>query len=388
MAFPHYASNTNRLPSSIPSEDQLKTFITSFVGAYRNHGGKVKNPHPTITKGVMDTAEAISQAYYAAGNQAKAVPQMLLVVLTNRNAEIYQRVKKNCDCKFGIMSQCVQAGNVQKNSPQYCSNVLMKFNCKLGGTTSTVKHSDKEDKNKGKRIPLKTDTMIIGADVSHPGPGAPTTSMAALTMSMDQTCSRYAAAVQSNGYRVEMLSSANIMEMVPPLLDYWMKNVSNGKLPPHVYYFRDGVSEGQYTALLKQEVADLKKAMSQAAGGKSPYQPKFTVVVAEKRHHIRFFPSPGPSTSDKNGNPVPGTIVDRDVTHPFENDVYLCSHAAIQGTARPTHYTMLMDEMKVSTDDFQTLLYDHCYGYQRATTPVSLCEFDKCFKNVASANLC
>ena len=98
-----------------------------------------------------------------------------------------------------------------------------------------------------------------------------------------------------------------------------------------------------------------------------------TVVVAEKRHHIRFFPPQGPA-GDKNGNPVPGTLVEHDVTHPWENDIYLCSHVAIQGTARPTHYHMLMDEADVPVGDFQTLLYDHCYQYQRATTPVSLCK--------------
>jgi len=95
--------------------------------------------------------------------------------------------------------------------------------------------------------------------------------------------------------------------------------------------------------------------------------------VAEKRHHIRFFPPAGPA-SDKNGNPVPGVIVDRDVTHPFDNDVYLCSHSAIQGTARPTHYSIIMDEMGVDVDKFQAMLYESCYQYQRATTPVSLCK--------------
>lgn len=100
---------------------------------------------------------------------------------------------------------------------------------------------------------------------------------------------------------------------------------------------------------------------------------KFTVIVAEKRHHIRFFPT-GPPASDKNGNPVPGTLVERDVTHPFEYDFYLCSHAAIQGTARPTHYHILMDECAIKGDGFQKMLYEHSYQYMRATTPVSLCK--------------
>ena len=98
-----------------------------------------------------------------------------------------------------------------------------------------------------------------------------------------------------------------------------------------------------------------------------------TVVVAEKRHHIRFFPPQG-MAGDKNGNPVPGTLVEHDVTHPWENDIYLCSHVAIQGTARPTHYHMLLDEANLPVEKFQTLLYEHCYQYQRATTPVSLCK--------------
>ena len=59
-------------------------------------------------------------------------------------------------------------------------------------------------------------------------------------------------------------------------------------------------------------------------------------------------------------------------THPFENDVYLASHVAIQGTARPTHYHILIDEANVPVDRFQALLYKYYYQYQRATTPASL----------------
>ena len=94
------------------------------------------------------------------------------------------------------------------------------------------------------------------------------------------------------------------------------------------------------------------------------------MVVAEKRHHIRFFPQG--KGGDQNGNPLPGVVVDHDVTHPFENDIYLCSHRAIQGTARPTHYHMLMDEANVPVDEFQKMLYEQCYQYIRSTTPVSL----------------
>lgn len=100
-------------------------------------------------------------------------------------------------------------------------------------------------------------------------------------------------------------------------------------------------------------------------------QVNFTVIIAEKRHHIRIFPERG-LAADKNGNPVPGTLVDRDVTEPFGYDFYLNSHSAIQGTARPTHYTVIMDEEQMKPDQLQTMVYEHVYQYMRATTPVSL----------------
>ena len=214
--------------------------------------------------------------------------------------------------------------------------------------------------------------MIIGADVSHPAPGGGVgASIAALSVSMDRLGARYLAGVETNGFRVEMITPTNLDILLQPLVQHWMTNVGGGRLPQHVYYFRDGVSEGQYGALLNQELADIKRVFEQV--GKGVGMPKFTVVVAEKRHHIRFFPPRGPA-ADRNMNPVPGVLVDKDVTHPFENDIYLCSHAAIQGTARPTHYQVLMDEAHVDVDQFQTLLYTHCYQFQRATTPVSLCK--------------
>ena len=98
-------------------------------------------------------------------------------------------------------------------------------------------------------------------------------------------------------------------------------------------------------------------------------QGKFIVIVASKRHHIRFFPG---SAGDKNGNPHPGTLVERDVTHPFEYDFYLNSHSAIQGTARPVHYHVLIDEIGLDANKLQKMIYEHSYQYMRSTTPVSL----------------
>jgi eukaryotic translation initiation factor 2C len=123
---------------------------------------------------------------------------------------------------MGLTFTVMQVNHVRKCQAQYCSNVAMKVNAKLGGASCKV-FAPK---------PFFTrPTMIIGADVSHAGPGSDQPSVAALTMSFDTVASRYAAAVQTNGYRVEMITETNINNMMMPLFNQWTKRVNgdNGK---------------------------------------------------------------------------------------------------------------------------------------------------------------
>jgi len=55
---------------------------------------------------------------------------------------------------------------------------------------------------------------------------------------------------------------------------------------------------------------------------------KFTVIVTKKRYYIRFFPLISPA-ANKNDNLIPSIIVDRNITYPFENNIYLYSYVAI-----------------------------------------------------------
>lgn len=64
----------------------------------------------------------------------------------------------------------------------------------------------------------------------------------------------------------------------------------------------------------------MKRLLKEAFGARGS-SIKWTVVICGKRHHIRFFPKErDASAGDKNDNPLPGTLVERDVTHPFEYD--------------------------------------------------------------------
>ncbi|KAI9834225.1 MAG: hypothetical protein M1819_003063 [Sarea resinae] len=339
-------------------------FIREFIKIYQGHGGVVENKNPIIVEGISDAAKAVEATWNQAGNQANMRPQILLFMVADKNAFHYTRIKKSCDCRFGVVSQVVQNAHVQKCNAQYISNVCMKINAKLGGCTSKV----------GKKPPtghFAVPTMIIGADVSHPSPGSDAPSMAAMTVSLDKYCARYAAGCETNGHRVEMITTANIDCILRSLIMNWVTTTGGGRYPTNIFYFRDGVSEGQYLKVINEEVKDIKALINEMTDGE--IMPKFIVTVASKRHHIRFFPKTTDRVAaDRNGNPVPGTLVERDVTHPFEYDFYLNAHSAIQGTARPVHYHVLMDEAGIPVNEFQNMIYECSYQYMRSTTPVSL----------------
>jgi hypothetical protein len=104
------------------------------------------------------------------------------------------------------------------------------------------------------------------------------------------------------------------------------------------------------------------------------YLPPVTFVVVQKRHHTRLFPEVHGrrDMTDKSGNILPGTVKDRQICHPTEFYFYLCSHAGIQGTSRPTHYHVLYDENHFTADELQTLTNNLCYIYARCTHAVSV----------------
>ncbi|KAL1654443.1 Protein argonaute [Didymella pomorum] len=355
-----------------PPPAQVESFVQKFVQIYESHGG-VFAAHPQHGKkpwigpgNLADGGELVAKAWNQTGNRYNQMPSLLLFIVNDRNIDVYRRIKKSCDIRFGVPSQVLQAKHVMSASPQYISNVCMKVNAKLGGATCVAKSALIPRLNpKFASIP----TMVVGADVSHPAPGAGSdqaASFAAITVSADPFFAKYWADVQTNGNRVEMITTTNVKDHFGPMAKNWMQRLGSGRAPQRVLFIRDGVSEGQYASVLMEEVRDMKEFFAQLGGN----VPKFTVVIAGKRHHVRFFPDAG--KGDRNGNPLPGTLVETGCTHPFEFDFYLCSHVAIKGTARPIHYHCILNEDEWQAAELQQFIFEHSYHYARSTTPVSM----------------
>ncbi|KAL4764405.1 putative eukaryotic translation initiation factor eIF-2C4 [Aspergillus foveolatus] len=319
--------------------------------AYSGHDGTVKT-RPIVLELREDTGEVIKKLYNATGVRFQRDPQLLAVIVPAKNSFTYSRIKKSCDCRWGMPSQVMHSAQVAKNNPQCMSNVLVKINAKLGGTTARAVPRVSE-------AALKRRSMIIGADVSHIPTGVSLPSLAAMSVCMGQFGGRYWGACEANGGRVEIIAPANLEVMLTPLIREWMSTVGEGRGPDNIQH------------VLRQEIPDIKAILMKLTQDR--WKGKFTVVITNKRHHLRAFPRPGDyNSADKNGNPLPGTLIERDVTSPHDWDFLLYSHIALQGTSRPVHYHVVLDEIKHRPQELENMIYDHCYQYMRSTTSVSL----------------
>lgn len=285
--------------------------------------------------------------------------QLVVVVLPGKTP-VYAEVKRVGDTVLGMATQCVQAKNVNKTSPQTLSNLCLKINVKLGGVNSILVPSIRPKV-------FSEPVIFLGADVTHPPAGDnKKPSIAAVVGSQDAHPSRYAATVRVQAHRVEIIQELSTMVKDHLMMFY----KSTGGYKPHrVILYRDGVSEGQFLAVLQHELTAIREACIEL---EPDYKPGITFIVVQKRHHTRLFCADKKEQSGKSGNIPAGTTVDIGITHPTEFDFYLCSHQGIQGTSRPSHYHVLWDDNRFDADELQQLTYQLCHTYVRCTRSVSI----------------
>ncbi|KAI5603005.1 hypothetical protein BDE02_01G190600 [Populus trichocarpa] len=310
-------------------------------------------------------------------NQKGKQLQLLIIILPDFSGS-YGKIKRICETELGIVSQCCQPQQAKKLSKQYLENVALKINVKAGGRNTVLNDAIQ------RRIPNVTDlpTIIFGADVTHPQPGEDSSpSIAAVVASMDwPEVTKYRGLVSAQAHREEIIQDLYKKYQDPQkgLVHSGMIRElfiafrrSTGQKPHRIIFYRDGVSEGQFSQVLLHEMQAIREACGTLEEG---YCPPVTFVVVQKRHHTRFFPADHSKRdlTDRSGNILPGTVVDTKICHPTEFDFYLNSHAGIQGTSRPTHYHVLFDENNFTADGLQTLTNNLCYTYARCTRSVSI----------------
>ncbi|KAK1719176.1 piwi domain-containing protein [Colletotrichum lupini] len=359
------------------SKSEVERVVGAFAQELRTNGMSLSAPIELPDHEVADSAGAIADRFkkldeYFKFKKHNAKGLFLLIVLPRQDTGLYSTVKKLADTVYGFHSVCVVEKTFMKDNKQTYANVGLKWNLKNGGVNHIVK--DPIDiVNQGK-------TMIVGYDVTHPTNmpndknSAP--SLVGLVASVDKDMGQWPGVAWEQDSRQEMLGN-ELVTHFKRRLELWRAH-NKGNLPEYIVIYRDGVSEGQFTQVLDIELPMIRQACTAMYGNR---RPKISIIVSVKRHQTRFYPTSEADMDPKSRNIKNGTVVDRGITQARYWDFFLTAHTALKGTARPAHYTVLLDEIfrdkygvgDRAADNLEKLTHDLCYSFGRATKAVSIC---------------
>ena len=268
-------------------------------------------------------AENMSQVKVAFRNLYDRGCTKLIMVINAKKGAARDELKYIGDTILRVPTQFVMKNNIlgKGNSgpnDQVLHNICLKINHKLGGVNHAL----------AKRPPIMSrPVMVMGADVTHPAPGdvSKKPSIAAVVGSADPNVSQFNVEIrlQDKGRVVEQIEQ---MEKITRslLLKF---NQKTQKKPEQIIYYRDGVSEGQFPAVLNHELSSIRRACMSLERN---YEPKVTFIIAQKRHKTRFFVENPNDGVGRTKNIPAGTVVDKQITTLSEIDFFLASHEGIQ----------------------------------------------------------
>ncbi|PXF44954.1 Protein argonaute-3 [Gracilariopsis chorda] len=358
-------------------EEAVKTFARDLISAFERARIEMHMKYPVLYHAEEHRLERemdrIASEFSKNTRIKMRSPRLQLLVIIRERQETagYNMIKRAGDLRLGIATQVCLAkhcGPKGRGRDMYCDNVVLKINAKLGGHNGLVaKYSQGPAKGVVPDVDfLDVPHVVLGADVTHPMPGGKGPSIAALVCTRDRQGSQFSAALRSQTGRKEMIS--DIGDMFKEVYRVWYDNFKGKVHARKIIMFRDGVSEGQFQEVMQEEVAGIRRACVDIG---RDMRPKITYIIVTKRHHTRFFPTKR-EEADRSGNIPPGTVVDTDITSDEFYDFYINSHAGIQGTNKPSKYTVLIDENNIPTDALQGYIYRLTHSFARCNRPVSM----------------
>jgi len=318
-------------------QNKVQSFLQSMQRVAPGLGVQLGNPRMISLQGnrAGDYCNQISQIM---GNN----PELVFCVVPNEKGDQYSSIKKKCCIEQPVPSQIVTVSKVLNKEKGYMSmatKVVTQMSCKIGGEPWAVE------------VPIK-ETMVVGYDTYHDS-ARKNESVGALVASVNKNFTRYFSCVDFHKDRTEMSNQVGVM-FIRALKKY---QELNGSLPRRVFFFRDGVGEGQVSHVKEHELATLRQTIAQFSPG---YSPLITFIIVSKRINTRIFTNNGPG---KYGNPFSGTVVDDVVTLPERYDFFLISQSVRQGTVNPTSYNVIEDDSKFKPDQLQRLTYKLTHLY-------------------------
>uniref|UniRef100_A0A7E4VUG8 Piwi domain-containing protein n=1 Tax=Panagrellus redivivus TaxID=6233 RepID=A0A7E4VUG8_PANRE len=272
---------------------------------------------------------------------------------------------KNCEAEFGVATQHITVETVAKL--RSFENIYNKTNLKLGGLNYQVafersRMSEMFDADK---------MFVLGYDVSHPtningaADGARPSVVGICYNSAKQNHSFIGSFFFQQGLS-EAVDSKYLEQSVCHGLELRSQQRPNAPPIEMCVVYRDGLSEGQFSMAVTQELPAIQRGFKAA---RLPV-PKIAIIIASKRHNNRLFSQQG----GRIGNPVPGVIVQKGLMRYRASEFFLQAANPIQGTGRPVNYTIIVNEPNLLMDEVQGFTNGLCYSHQIVSSAISMPE--------------
>lgn len=300
---------------------------------------------------------------------------------------------------------------LEKNRRQTLENIINKFNCKHYGI-----NYEPSMEASSQQFSIHTgDVLVIGYDVSHPPPmrsnemrllrefkrkyetekekehgdGGMSSDTSESEAELDLTsvypstvgiCANMAPNRHNfvgdyfyQKSRKEELDVSQLRERVVWILKNVEKNRPEDKRPKYIFIFRDGLSEGQFNTAYQSELEAIRQGCEKYAAG---YKPKLVFIIGTKRHYKRIYEGFYDGSRDsKVYNLPPGSVVtDQRICRADVDQVFVLAHSPFRGSAKPTEYSILANDVDASQDEIQGMILSLCYSHQIVNTAISIPE--------------
>lgn len=360
-SFDAYYEGARRRESMFPKlQEKLRSDLTAVQRNYRDF---------KLLVVIVDDSEAITDYLY---KSTKLITE----------TELGTFVTQFINCKKGV-----------SDAERKLNNIMLKVTPKLPVTLTASRAAHNVVLATPHRLLTKEEgTMIMGADVCHKVAGI---SVAAVVGTTDFSFASYFHEIRGqspytlNELKLRSRQSeeriVDLASMTVNILERW-KKVHN-TLPKTIFYYRDGVSDGQFVNVLTRELNLLEYGFKQID---ATYNPQLVIIVGQKRHQTRLWMESGSEKGGGKGkddkgkgkgkgkDPAqvpPGTVASDAIAQPSHMNFFLVSQEGIQGTSVPCHYHVLhMDkrliQRGIAVDDIEQITYQLCHMYSRADKSV------------------
>ena len=155
-------------PNVDPRGDSVRRVETHFNAALRQYGvalnSRMEGQPLNLSNATEDDLSHTIRVYLQSRqDQQQPVPDIFVLLLSQKDQNLYSTFKYLADKVYVLQSICMIEANTKGNGiAQYMANIAMKANLKMAGINHSTPGLDKDLSN----------TLILGADCTHPGSGA------------------------------------------------------------------------------------------------------------------------------------------------------------------------------------------------------------------------